>query len=151
VPALIRKLHQASIQGDSQVVLWGTGKPMREFLFSDDMAEACVFLANLSESRFATLVRSSTEPPLINIGCGEDLTIREVAEAVAEVVGYRGSFVFDTSKPDGTPRKLLDVSKLRQLGWVPQYDLLTGLKVAYESFLRESGEQTPVSTIATNS
>lgn len=137
LPALIRKMHEAKVRGDDHVVLWGTGTPRREFLFSDDMADACVFLANLTESSYGVLTNNTNEPPLINIGCGEDLTIREVAEKVAAVVGYRGDLVFDSSKPDGTPRKLLDISKLRQLGWAPRHDLASGLKLAYESFLSE--------------
>jgi GDP-L-fucose synthase len=135
LPALIRKMHEAKVQGKSEVVIWGTGTPRREFLLSDDMAHACVFLANLDEGQFASLVQSAVDPPLINIGCGRDLTIRELAERIAEVVGYRGSLVFDSTKPDGTARKLLDISKLKQIGWTPRYDLRAGLKIAYDSFL----------------
>lgn len=134
VPALIRKIVEAKNAGAESISLWGTGTPRREFLHSDDMAEACLVLMNLPESEFQSFVASSTEPPLVNIGCGEDLTIRELAQLVAEVVGYEGKFAFDTSKPDGTPQKLLDISRLRRLGWQPRIDLRAGLKRTVEEY-----------------
>jgi len=111
LPALIRKMHEAKVRGDKEVVIWGTGSPRREFLCSDDMADASVHLMLLPEERFSELLLED-EPPLVNIGCGEDLTIRAVAEAVAKTVGFTGHLTFDASKPDGTPRKLLDVSRM---------------------------------------
>ncbi len=119
LPALIRKMHEAKVADAKEVVLWGSGTPKREFLYVDDLANALVFLATLDDARYAVL----TEPshcPLINVGSGEDLTIRELAETVAEVVGYQGKFVQDTSKPDGTMRKIMDVSRIRNLGWKPE-------------------------------
>ncbi len=137
LPALLRKMHEAKVHGAPAVSLWGTGAPRREFLHADDMADACVFLMNLDEARYATLVRAD-EPPLINIGCGRDQTIRELAELVAKVVGYGGELHWDTSKPDGTPRKLLDVGKLTSLGWKPRIGLEDGLRRAYDDFLTTS-------------
>ena len=124
IPALLRKTHEAKVDGASEVVIWGSGNPKREFLHVDDMASACVFL-----------MEKQVSDTLINIGCGEDLTIRELAETVKKVVGFEGELVFDKSKPDGTPRKLLDVSKLNQLGWKPQYSLENGLQNAYQWYL----------------
>ena len=133
LPALIRKTHEAKLRGDKEVVVWGTGTPRREFLYSDDMAEACLYLLEQPEDKFASLFNNE-QPPLINIGCGEDLTIRELAELVAEVVGFKGSLTFDTSKPDGTLRKIMDVSKIRNLGWEPKFDLRRGISLAYENY-----------------
>jgi len=134
VPALIRKMHEAKISGADQVVVWGSGKPRREFLYSDDAAEACIFLMNLPESEFGTLVNASTVFPIINIGCGEDLAIMEVARIIAETVGFKGSIRCDRSKPDGTPRKLLDVTRLRRLGWSPRTPFRDGLVRTYSDF-----------------
>ena len=117
----------------SAVVLWGSGTPKREFLYVDDLANALVFLATLDDERYNVLV-DPAHCPLINVGSGEDLTIRELAETVAKVVGYQGSFVQDTSKPDGTMRKIMDVSKIRKLGWSPATDLPSGIKLAYENY-----------------
>jgi GDP-L-fucose synthase len=145
IPALIRKFHEAKVQGQPTVTVWGTGTPRREFLYSDDMADACVFLMCLPEERFAPLLGSDEAatgvfmPPLINIGVGQDLTIRELAETVRAIVGYQGEIVFDTTKPDGTPRKLLDVSRLHDLGWRARTDLLDGLRASYADFLARSG------------
>ena len=111
LPALIRKMHEARERNETEVVVWGTGKPRREFLYSDDMADACLFLMNLAEAQYASLM-SNASPPLINIGCGTDLTIGELAETIASIVGFTGRLRFDTAKPDGTPQKLLDVEKL---------------------------------------
>jgi GDP-L-fucose synthase len=116
LPALIRKTAEAIRTNAPTVTVWGTGTPRRELLYSDDLAQACVFLMNLDEATYGTLL-NNVEPPLINIGTGEDVTIRELAEIVARVLGYKGQLVFDTTKPDGTPRKLMDVSRLHALGW----------------------------------
>jgi GDP-L-fucose synthase len=127
LPALIRKFHEAKISGASQVACWGTGAPLREFLYADDLGRACVFLMHhYSEEQF------------INVGFGSDITIRELAHIVAAVVKFRGEIVWDTSKPDGTPRKLMDSSRLRALGWKPEVELETGIRLAYEDFLRRS-------------
>ena len=136
LPALIRKMHEAKERGVPEVVVWGTGEPRREFLYSDDMADACLFLMNLSEEDFSSLITHNSSPPLINIGCGEDLTIKELAELVAKTVGFTGTLKFDTSKPDGTPRKLLDVGRLFSQGWRPTMRLDAGIKAAYLDFLQ---------------
>jgi GDP-L-fucose synthase len=136
IPALIRKMHEAKAGGQKEVVLWGSGTPRREFLYSDDLAEACLFLMNLDQEAFHTLVASETDAPLINVGTGQDQTIRELAELVAEVVGFDGALRFDPSKPDGTPRKLLDSSRLSSLGWQPRIKLREGLNRAYQEFLK---------------
>jgi GDP-L-fucose synthase len=129
IPALIRRFHEAKIKGDPSVTVWGTGTPRREFLYSDDMADACVFLMSLPDEKFDSVLNPPhSAPPLINIGVGEDLTIRELAETIARVVGYEGKITFDPSKPDGTPRKLLDVSRLTALGWVARVSLREGLQ-----------------------
>jgi GDP-L-fucose synthase len=135
LPALVRKAHEAKSEGRASVTVWGTGQVRREFLYSDDLADAAVFLMNLPGSVFHDACRQ--DPPLFNIGCGEDLTIRELVELVMETVGYVGSVEYDTSKPDGTPRKLLDVSRMRALGWVPRTSLRDGLKLFYRAFLQE--------------
>jgi GDP-L-fucose synthase len=136
--AFIRKFHEAKAGGAKSVTLWGTGKPRREMLHSDDMAEACVSLMELPDAEFDKLVANdpkSPQPPLINIGRGEDHTIRELADHVREVVGYRGDIRWDSTKPDGTPRKLLDISRMKALGWSPKIPLETGLRGAYQDFL----------------
>lgn len=133
MPALIRKMWEAKEQGHEAVTVWGTGEPRREFLYSDDMADACLFLMGLADDQFDQLT-GEEHAPLINIGCGLDLTIRELAETVADVVGFRGKLVFDDSKPDGTPRKLLDCSRLNSLGWQPATPLRAGLERASQSF-----------------
>ena len=134
LPALIRKMHEAKQRGDKQMVVWGTGTPRREFIYSDDMAEACLYLLEQSEEKLQVLF-SDTQPPLVNVGCGEDLSIRELAELVREVVGFTGNLVFDASKPDGTMRKLLDVGKLKALGWKASTSLGDGVKLAYSDFV----------------
>lgn len=133
LPALIRKAHEAKQSGDESLVVWGTGKPRREFLYSDDMADACVALLRLEDARFREAI--GTYPPLVNIGAGEDLTIRELAELVARVVGFKGELRFDTSKPDGTPRKLLDSSRMMNLGWAPRVPMADGIALSYRDFL----------------
>jgi GDP-L-fucose synthase len=141
IPALLRKFHEAKMAKAPQVTVWGTGTPRREFLFSDDMADACVFLMNLPEQRFSALLGSDEsvtgrfEPPLVNIGVGQDVTIAELAALVARVVGYAGEVVYDTSKPDGTPRKLMDVGLLNGAGWKASTGLEEGLRVAYAEFV----------------
>jgi GDP-L-fucose synthase len=134
VPALIRKFHEAKLRRDPSVVAWGTGAPRREFMYVDDMADACVFLMQLNEADFDRL--TVDRPPLINIGVGEDLTIRELTEIVGDVVGYRGEVIWDTTKPDGTPRKLLDVSRLRALGWSAKTGLREGLAKTYAAYCK---------------
>jgi GDP-L-fucose synthase len=140
IPALLRKFHEAKLRGEAQVTVWGTGTPRREFLYSDDMADACVFLMNLPDERYTALLGSDEsatgrfEPPLVNIGVGEDVTIAELATTVAGVVGYSGSIVYDSSKPDGTPRKLMDVGLLNGAGWKASTGLESGLKTAYAEF-----------------
>ncbi|MEN9367688.1 MAG: hypothetical protein RL489_2046 [Pseudomonadota bacterium] len=122
LPALLRKAHEARQRGDAEYVVWGTGRPMREFLYVDDLADACVHL-----------MEQGYDGPLVNIGTGTDVTIRELAETVMQVVGFEGRIVFDDSKPDGTPRKLLDVSRLAGLGWTAKTALRDGIRLAYEA------------------
>lgn len=126
LPALIRKFHEAKINGDPEVNIWGTGTPKREFLFADDLADACYFL-----------MQNYNEPHLINIGTGEDLSIKDLALLIKECLGYAGNLVFDKTKPDGTPRKLMDVSKLHRLGWKHKIELKEGIRLAYADFLKE--------------
>jgi GDP-L-fucose synthase len=123
LPALIRKFHEAKINNAPNVIVWGTGSPRREFLFADDLAEACLFLMENYNGR-----------ELVNIGTGEDITIKELALTIKEVIGFEGELVFDTSKPDGTPRKLMDVSKLHSLGYKHKIGLREGIKLAYADF-----------------
>ena len=141
IPALIRKMHEAKISGQEEVLLWGSGTPRREFLYSEDMANACVFLMELKCEAFDFMVASETNAPLVNVGTGEDQTIRELAELIAIVVGFDGVLRFDPTKPDGTPRKLLDVSRLKSLGWKPKTGLREGLEIAYRDFLETSAAQ----------
>jgi GDP-L-fucose synthase len=132
LPALIRKVYEARCAGRSEVVVWGSGKPLREFMYSDDFADACVYLMTLDDQSYGTLL-SEDHPPLINVGYGSDVTIRELAETVCRVLGFAGKLVFDASKPDGTPRKLMDSSRLRALGWRPKIDLETGIRLSFEA------------------
>ncbi|MCK9201497.1 MAG: GDP-L-fucose synthase [Gallionella sp.] len=136
LPALIRKMHEAKQRGDKEVVVWGTGTPKREFLYSDDMAEACIYLLEQPEETLQPLF-GSDQPPLVNVGCGEDLTIRELAELVREVVGFGGELTFDVSKPDGTMRKLTDVSRINALGWKRQMLLKAGIALSYQDMLNK--------------
>ena len=124
LPALIRKFHEAKVNGTPEVVVWGSGSPMREFLFADDLADACYFL-----------METYNENHLINIGTGVDLTIKDLALLIKKVIGFEGELTFDSTKPDGTPRKLMDVSKLHELGWNHKIELEEGIKLAYEDFL----------------
>ncbi|OFZ65877.1 MAG: GDP-fucose synthetase [Betaproteobacteria bacterium RBG_16_56_24] len=134
LPALIRKIHEAKISGEHEVVLWGSGTPKREFLYVDDLANALVFLATMDDKRYDDLV-APTVCPMINVGTGEDGTIRELAEIIAGVVGYAGKFIQDTSKPDGTMRKVLDVSKIQGLGWKANTSLKEGIILTYKTFI----------------
>ncbi len=127
LPALLRKVHEAKQRGDASVPVWGTGTPRREFLHVDDLASACRFLLENYDS-----------PEIVNVGCGEDVTIRELVELVREVVGYKGELAFDPTKPDGTPRKLLDVSRLKNLGWAPRIALRAGIAETYQWYCREN-------------
>jgi len=148
IPALIRKFHEAKQSKAPTVTVWGTGTPRREFLYSDDMAAACVFLMNLPDEKYDRLLWPAGSPlescnlglaPLLNIGVGTDVTIRELAETIRSVVGYAGEIVFDTTKPDGTQRKLMDVGRLQSLGWQSATSLAMGLDLAYQSFKCEEG------------
>lgn len=136
LPALIRRFHDAKLKGEREVVAWGTGQPRREFLHVDDLADACVFLMNEFDGE-----------EWINVGWGEDISIRELAELVQRVVGFSGQLRFDASKPDGTPRKLLDVSRLNALGWNPQIQLLAGLKATYDWFVSHQSEYRRETTV----
>ena len=136
LPALLRKFHEAKLAGARSVTIWGTGTPRREFLYSDDMADACIHLLDLPEQRLQAELPAD-RPPLINVGCGEDQTIRELAEVIRGIVGSDAGIAYDRSKPDGTPQKLLDTSKLSALGWRPRFSLDEGLALAYADFLAE--------------
>jgi GDP-L-fucose synthase len=135
IPALIRRFHEAKVRHAPSVTIWGSGTPRREFLFVDDMASACVHVMNLDKATYDR----HTQPMLshINVGCGEDVTILELAQAVARTTGYQGRIETDPTKPDGTPRKLMDSSRLQSLGWAPQIDLIRGMQLAYEDFQRQ--------------
>jgi GDP-L-fucose synthase len=132
LPALIRKTFDAIKTGAREITVWGTGTPRRELLYSNDLAEACIFLMNLDEAAFQNLLVEDS-PPLINIGTGEDVTVRELAETVARVLGFSGQLVFDTTKPDGTPRKLMDVSRLHSLGWHHTTSLEQGIGLTWDA------------------
>lgn len=138
IPALLRRFHEATARGDEEVVIWGSGKPMREFLHVDDMAAASVHVMNLDDETY----QANTQPMLshINVGTGRDCTIRELAETVAKVTEFQGKLVFDASKPDGTPRKLMDVSRLKSLGWEATIGLEDGLRDAYRWFVEHQDQ-----------
>ncbi|MDQ2045211.1 GDP-L-fucose synthase [Pseudoalteromonas sp. 20-92] len=135
IPALLRRFHEAKLNGDTEVVAWGSGKPMREFLYVDDMADASIHIMNLAKTTYD----ENTEPMLshINVGTGVDCTIRELVETVAKVVGFEGQIKFDTSKPDGAPRKLMNVERINSLGWYSKVSLEDGLKTTYDWFLKQ--------------
>jgi GDP-L-fucose synthase len=151
IPALLLKMHEAKVSGADYVMVWGTGAPRREFLCSGDAAEACVFLMNLPDPQLDGLVANHHFPPVVNIGCGEDVTVRELAELIADVVGFRGELIFDASKPDGTPRKLLDIGRLTALGWKPSTKLREGLLMTYKDFLERPKLATRVESVLPNS
>ncbi|WP_242452172.1 GDP-L-fucose synthase [Providencia rettgeri] len=134
IPALMRRFHEAKLNNDEEVVVWGTGTPMREFLYVDDMAAASVYVMELNKETY----QANTQPMLshINVGTGVDCTIREMAETMANVVGFKGRVSFDSTKPDGTPRKLMDVSRLKNLGWTYSVSLKDGLSQTYQWFLK---------------
>jgi GDP-L-fucose synthase len=137
IPALLRRFHDAAASGDRRVVIWGTGTPRREFMYSDEAAEACVHLMTLPDAQLTPLLaakRSDGTPPIVNVGSGEEVTIAELANMIAQAVGYRGKVEFDLSKPDGAPRKLLDCSRLATLGWRARTPLKSGLGLTYEAF-----------------
>jgi GDP-L-fucose synthase len=138
LPALIRKAHEAKLRGDAQIEVWGSGRPMREFLYSEDMADACVYLLGLPEERFVQLVAPAALP-LVNIGAGKEISIGELARLVAEVVGFKGSVVFDASKPDGMPRKLLDSGRLDAIGWRASTGLREGIGRVYRLYAESAG------------
>ena len=136
LPALIRRFHEAKESGAEKVVCWGTGSPLREFLYSDDLAEACVFLVENGEYKdMAFTDESGTVQSHINVGSGREVTIKELAETVKEVIGFKGEIEWDSTKPDGTPRKLMDSTRINALGWKPQVDLREGIARAYQDFL----------------
>jgi GDP-L-fucose synthase len=126
LPALIRKIHEAKITNQKEVIMWGTGKPKREFLYVDDLADACLYL-----------MEHYSDELHVNVGTGEDIEIRELTYLIKEIIGYEGEIVSDLSKPDGTPRKLLDVSKLHQLGWKHKVNIIEGIRNLYEWYLKE--------------
>ena len=140
IPGLLRKFHEARVAGAESVTVWGTGTPRREFLLSDEMADACLHLIQLDDATYDSLLGADEietgrfAPPLVNIGVGEDVTIAELAQMVAEITGFQGRIEFDRSRPDGTPRKLMDVSRLNSLGWKAKVSLRDGLKLAYDDF-----------------
>jgi GDP-L-fucose synthase len=138
LPALIRKVAEAKAAGKKEIVVWGTGTPRRELMFSEDLADACVFLLNLEEDRFSSLLSGA---PLINIGTGQDVTIRELAEQVCATLGFEGKLVFDTTRPDGTPQKVLDVHRILELGWKPTTTLAEGIAQTYEAARPQLEEQ----------
>ena len=133
LPALIRKFHEAKINNSDSATIWGSGEPKREFLFADELAVACFFLMHNYNGK-----------ELINIGTGQDLTIRELALLIKKTIGFQGNLVFDTNKPDGTPRKLMDVSKLHNLGWKHNTELEEGLKLTYDNYLENNADSTSI-------
>jgi GDP-L-fucose synthase len=139
LPALIRRFHEAKMLNTPEVVVWGSGTPRRELLYVDDMAGGCLHLMELADEQIAPELLSYPNPCFVNLGTGEDVTIRELAETVRKVVGYTGNLVFDATKPDGVPRKLQDVSRMHRLGWRHSVGLPQGIKKAYEWFVENSG------------
>lgn len=134
LPALIRKMHEAKTRGDKEVVIWGSGKPRREFLHVDDLAEACIMLASLDDAAYAGQI-GAWRYPLVNIGCGADQTITQLARIIAEAIEFRGALRYDAGKPDGTPQKLLDISRITGLGWRPRIGLRDGIARTYRELL----------------
>ena len=149
LPALIRRMHEAKNSNADAVTIWGSGNPLREFLYADDLAEACVFLLeNVDYKDIAFEDASGTVQAHINIGSGREISIRQLAELVRKVVGFKNKLVFDASKPDGTPRKLMDSTRLRKLGWVPKTELEKGIELSYKDFSNHSGIEKSVRRIA---
>ncbi|MBC8017216.1 MAG: GDP-L-fucose synthase [Verrucomicrobia bacterium] len=142
LPALLRKFHEAKETGAATVTVWGTGSPLREFMHVDDLADACLFLMNLSEDTYAALLACQAAPALINVGSGQEISIADLAGMIKGIVGFDGELVFDTSKPDGTQRKLADSSRLHALGWRHRINLAEGVRDAYRWFVDNSREQT---------
>lgn len=138
LPALIRKFHEAKLDGSQTVTVWGSGSPLREFLHVDDLAASCLFLMNMEDTAYEDILNDATAPALINVGSGEEVSIRDLALLVKRVVGYEGELVFDASKPDGTPRKLADISRLQALGWKPSIKLANGIAATYDWYLEHS-------------
>ena len=136
VPALIRRFHESKINNKDQIKIWGTGKARREFLYVDDMAEACIFLMNLEKDKYNNYVSDMVSH--INIGSGSDISIKKLALKIQSIVGYNGKLVFDKTKEDGTPQKLLDISKINEMGWTAKIDLDTGIKIAYDDFIQNN-------------
>jgi len=141
LPAMIRKFHEAKERGDASVKIWGTGAPLREFLQVDDLAAACIFLMNLDNNRYDALLNDPTAPALINVGSGIEIAIRNLALLVQDVVGFTGTLVFDAEKPDGTPRKLADSSRIHALGWRHSIELREGITGAYRWFIKKTQEE----------
>jgi GDP-L-fucose synthase len=139
LPALIRRFHEAKCKGKSEVIVWGSGTPMRELLYVDDMADGSVFVMEMDDQKLSDALLSYPNPCFVNLGTGVDVTIRELAEAVKAVVGFDGELVFDATKPDGTMRKLLDVSRMKSLGWEAKVSLRDGIEKTYEWFLKHQG------------
>jgi GDP-L-fucose synthase len=135
LPALIRKIHEAKMVGNNEVVIWGTGTPRREFLHVDDMADSSVFIMNLDENTLAEQLLSYPKPCFVNVGTGIDYPIGELAQIIKDIVEFQGEFVFDKSKPDGSPRKLLNVNRLKALGWRPKIPLKQGIQDVYDWYL----------------
>ena len=135
LPALIRRAHESKLKNSKEMMVWGSGKPLREFLYAADMAEACIYMMNLPDVGYEEIIGNELEePPLINLGSGQEYSIKKLAEIICDVVGYNGKIHFDTSKPDGTPRKFLDSSKLEAIGWKASTSLESGLQAAYNDF-----------------
>jgi len=138
LPALVRKFHEAKINNFSNVEVWGTGLPKREFLFVEDLADAAFHLYNIDEDKLNSILFDDIAPGLLNVGYGKDLTIKELAKIISNIIGYKGNVTYNTSMPDGTPQKLLDISRIKSLGWEPKTKLIEGLKLTYEAYIKES-------------
>jgi GDP-L-fucose synthase len=139
LPALLRRFHEAALAGAPEVVVWGSGTPRREFLYVDDMADGCLFVMNLPDAVLTAELCSYPKPNFVNLGAGVDVSVAELAATVSAVVGYTGRVAFDPSRPDGTPRKLLDISRLKQLGWEAQTPLREGIEKTYRWFVERQG------------
>jgi len=134
LPALIRKIHEAKSAGSHEITIWGTGKPKREFIYSDDLAEGCIFLLSLNDFEMDKIVSVKDAPPVFNVGTGVDNSILDIAKTIAGIIGFEGEINFDLTKPDGTPRKLLSIERMKNLGWSPKYDLIEGIQQAYLAY-----------------